>query len=343
MCDRNESGFRSKVIWFSFIFSLLVIWVHSYNAELYLGQTPEMEWVYRVEHWLGDWIAQIAVPGFFMISGYLFYRDFTWKKLREKWNRRIQSILVPYILWNFLYYLGYVIGSRIPWMTDVMGKGVVPWNIQSAVNAVINHTYNYVFWYLFQLILLILLAPVLYLVLKKMWSRTLFFGALCGLLICDIRLPLLNADALFYYSAAAALGLSPGMRKIIEQPEGRKCGGLLVLGAGFVYWYGLSHGWTAAFVLCRFLAVSGLWLFVSSDHLPKVREFMRYNFFLYAVHFAVVRFINKAGADLFLPTPAVPLILFFIMPILALLVSTAVGKILRRLSPAVWMLLNGAR
>ena len=29
--------FRNKVTWFSFGFSLLVVWVHSYNAVLYLG------------------------------------------------------------------------------------------------------------------------------------------------------------------------------------------------------------------------------------------------------------------------------------------------------------------
>ena len=33
----TELEFRNKVTWFSFALSLLVIWGHSYNAELFLG------------------------------------------------------------------------------------------------------------------------------------------------------------------------------------------------------------------------------------------------------------------------------------------------------------------
>ena len=89
----KDEVFRNKVTWFSFGFSLLVIWVHSYNAELYLGKAPEMAAVYRLQHAVGDGLGQIAVPGFFMISGYLFYRDFTWEKLgrSEEHTSELQS------------------------------------------------------------------------------------------------------------------------------------------------------------------------------------------------------------------------------------------------------------
>ena len=364
MSDVREATFRNKVIWFSFAFSLLVVWVHSYNAELYLGKTEEMAQICRMEHWIGDWISQIAVPGFFMISGYLFYRDFTWEKLRGKWDRRIRSVLVPYILWNFLYYLGYVIGSRLPWMRDVVGKGVIPFNLNAMVDAIINYTYNYVFWYLYQLILLILLAPVLYPVLRHVWSRIVFFVALAGMVLADVRLPLLNADALLYYSAAAASALSPGGRAVVEEAWNQQAntdhdhsgrfgaltgttraaiGAGLLLAAAVSYSVGISHALAAGFVVCRLFAMTGLWLLVPGDKLPTVRDFMRCNFFLYATHFALVRFINKAGVEILRVTPAVPLALFLMMPGLVLMISTLAGKLLRRLSPAVWKLLNGGR
>lgn len=79
------------------------------------------------------------------------YRDFDWGKLRGKWQRRIKSLLVPYIVWNFLYYLSYVIASRIPAVGDVVGKGVVEFSLTAMVDAVVSHTYNNVFWYLYQL------------------------------------------------------------------------------------------------------------------------------------------------------------------------------------------------
>ena len=61
-----EKTFRNKIYWFTFLFSVLVIWVHSYNAVLFLGNTGAAASLVRLERFFGDKIAQIAVPGFFM-------------------------------------------------------------------------------------------------------------------------------------------------------------------------------------------------------------------------------------------------------------------------------------
>ena len=164
-----EKTFRNKIYWFTFLFSVLVIWVHSYNAVLFLGNTKSAASLVRLERFFGDRIAQIAVPGFFMISSYLFFRGYRPEILMRKWNSRIRSVLVPYIVWNSLYYFGYVIGSRLPYISDVIGKGKIPFGLPETVDAILNYTYNYVFWYLYQLILLILLAPLIYLAVKRVW------------------------------------------------------------------------------------------------------------------------------------------------------------------------------
>ena len=36
------------------------------------------------------------------------------KRLGEKLNKRLHSLLVPYLLWNTIYYVAYVAASRIP-------------------------------------------------------------------------------------------------------------------------------------------------------------------------------------------------------------------------------------
>ncbi|MDD3251259.1 MAG: acyltransferase family protein [Lachnospiraceae bacterium] len=345
----SEEQFRNKIIWFSFAFSLLVVWVHSYNAELYLGLTIEMAQIYRAEHRIGDWIGQIAVPGFFMISAYLFYRDFTWKKLKGKWTRRINSVLVPFILWNTIYYLGYVIGSRLPWVADVVGKGIIPFTLPALVDAIMHYTYNYVFWYLFQLILLILLAPVLYPVLKCVWSRIVFLAALWGLAICGLRLPLVNVDALIYYATAASFALA-GQKERARRPveaagsPSRAAVGLsLIVLAACAYCMGLRRAFAPCFILCRLFAVAGLWLIVPGQRLPQAKEFMRYNFFLYATHFAFVRFINKAGAMLFAATWQGTFLIYLLMPFLVLGISTVLGRVLRKCCPSIWNIINGRR
>ena len=63
----EEKQFRDKIYWLTFLFSLLVVWVHSFNGELFMG-TPEAAFkVAGIERILGDGLGQIAVPGFFMV------------------------------------------------------------------------------------------------------------------------------------------------------------------------------------------------------------------------------------------------------------------------------------
>ena len=343
----TELEFRNKVTWFSFALSLLVIWVHSYNAELFLGYQAATGMVYVLEHRIGEWFGQIAVPGFFVISGYQFYRDFDWGKLKSKWQRRVKSLLVPYIVWNFLYYLSYVTASRIPAVRDVVGKGVVEFSLASAVDAVIGHTYNNVFWYLYQLLWLVVLAPVLYPLLKRMWSGLLLLAFFWVLVRVNPNSFPVNPDALIYYGSGAMIALH--CREAAEGAENGKrlaVGLLSLAAAAVIYYIGLWRAHTPSFVLCRLCSVVGLWLVLPGKNLPAAKDFMTHNFFLYAVHFAFVRLINKGAAMLMaqaVPEWYGPFGLFLVMPLLVLLISTMIGKVLRRYVPGLWNLLTGGR
>ena len=51
-------------------------------------------------------ISQVAVPAFFPISGYLFLqglREWNWLTWWRKVERRIRSLLIPYLLWITMY------------------------------------------------------------------------------------------------------------------------------------------------------------------------------------------------------------------------------------------------
>lgn len=339
----QESWFRNKINWFTFIFSILVVWVHSANGELFLGQTEEAGRVIAFERFLGGTIGQIAVPGFFMLSGYLFYRNFGWERLGKKWNSRIHTVLVPFLLWNGIYYLGYVIGSRLPVVTDIVEKGKVPFDWYSAVEALIRYTYNYVFWYLYQLILLILLAPVLYGILRQ---RLLGGAALCVFFFLaqeGVIVPYLNLDALFYYSLAAYGGIHGAWLIEGGWSEGRQRAGMCIITAAVVT---LMVTWPEGIVdrvIFRTLMPIGLWLIIEEKELPMAPWWMTYNFYLYAVHFALVRLINKTAARFFSGYWPLPVILFLLMPVIMVWFSSTTGIQIKKRWPKLWFLLNGGR
>jgi surface polysaccharide O-acyltransferase-like enzyme len=54
---------------------------------------------------LSDGICRLAVPTFFIISGFLFFinvTDFTWEQYKYKIKRRFRSLVIPYFLWNLI-------------------------------------------------------------------------------------------------------------------------------------------------------------------------------------------------------------------------------------------------
>lgn len=341
----EEQQFRNKIQWFSFGFSILVIWMHSQNAELFLGEQETAGWVAQLEYWIGEGLGQIAVPGFFMISSYLFFRSFRWRKLSEKWNSRIRSVIVPYLIWNMIYYMGYVIGSRLPAVSMVMGKDVIPFNLPMLLDATVNYTYNSVFWYLQQLIFLIALAPLIYLLERNIWTSVLYLGTLTwALYMGKAPVPGLNLDALWYYSLGAFAALHA--RKAAEQAWNHRravTGACLMAGALVCQWKLLVAPHVMYILLFRLLMPFGLWLLIPEKPLAQSNPWMNFNFFLYAAHFAFVRIINKTGALLFKDSPVAAVILFLFMPFLILSLVYPMGYWLRRHIRPVWKLLNGGR
>ncbi len=344
----EEQKFRNKIIWFTFLFSVLVIWVHSYNAVLFLGTNKIAYQTDYLERFLGNTVAQVAVPGFFLISSYLFFRTFALNRIWVKWNSRIRSVLVPYILWNFLYYLGYVIGSRIPVLTNIIGMGKIPFTITQAGEAILSHTYNYVFWYLNQLIILLILSPIIFLMVKKKIIGGVFLLGILISIYLGGDLKFVNLDAMLYYTVGAFAAVHG--KEIVERTWDVKAllvGGTLIVLACLVYGFdfpGEAVGEVAAsIVLFRLFVPVALWLMVPEFLLFEAKEWMKQNFFLYAIHFAMVRLINKTGAFLLPSVPVIPIGIFLMMPVVCVFFSYYIACLLRKFLPRTWCLLNGGR
>ena len=59
-------------------------------------------------------IAGIAVPTFFMISGFLFFnnfREFTWDGYKKKMKSRVKSLIIPFVLWNVIVFAARIAGK----------------------------------------------------------------------------------------------------------------------------------------------------------------------------------------------------------------------------------------
>lgn len=205
----DKSVFSNKVYIYTFILSVLVVLVHSVNFSdsntilLTMIQSSDFNnidlngltgWAAHFENFMANAVGQAAVPGFFMISGYLYFR--TLKTIKDafiKWIGRFHTLVVPFVFWNFIYYLIYML----------CGKAGL--NIYSLYEAIVHYAYNHVFWYVYQLILLTLLAPMFYYIFRRKYLTILFAVGYVFMVIRGVDVPLINEDALLYYFSGAFL------------------------------------------------------------------------------------------------------------------------------------------
>lgn len=345
--------FRNQISWLMFIFSILVIWVHSYNVELFAGgqQGPTWERAAQIETFWSVGAGQLAVPGFFLLSSYLFFRNFSLEKLAGKWKSRFFSVVIPYTVWNLLYYLGYVIATRLPMVERIIGKDPIPFSIEETLHAVVHYSYAPIFWYLFQLILLLILAPVVYGLVKNKIVGFCYLAALVAALYFRMDTGHPNTDALFYFSFAAYAAVHA--RNWLEKKgnDDRIMAGLAVMIVA-VFCYGTMKTpganvlWT---IMYRLLTPVSLFLMTSSVELPETKPWMRQSLFLYAIHFIVVRFMNKGAAMILadvLPAEVLctaALGIYFAIPVVVVMVSYLIARILVRFAPPLWRILSGGR
>lgn len=128
----------------------LVVMIHvSGQLTNVWGQIPNTQWI--VADVYGG-LARISVPLFFMISGYLLLPRS--ESLRSFYTKRMTKILIPFIVWSFIY-LGWFCGGHPNTCTPNLVQELL----------FVQGTY-YHLWFLYVLISIYLILPVLRLLIR---------------------------------------------------------------------------------------------------------------------------------------------------------------------------------
>lgn len=340
----QKTEFSNRIYWYNFILCIFIILIHAENTTIFMTQVPVLN---RIEYIIVEKIARIAIAGFFMCSGYLFYRNFSWEKVGEKWKSRFFSTVIPFMVWNFLYYIIHYGITKIPKLQGLFGSEEIPFNLYEVFRAVVFYKYNPVFWFLQFLIVFILICPVIYAILRNRWA------GLVGIIVVYIiaggqYIDQYNGTAaamlnwLFIYMAGGYAGIHG--KALIE--EGRKRGTLLassliIAGASFTLLqiYG-SITWTLLYYLSGAICI---WYLISYIRLPLAGNWMKCTFYIYAVHFMIVQFGNKLVCSVFGDSMYIGMAMFVILPVAVIIFCGITSYIMSRYVPLIWKLLSGSR
>ena len=318
---------------------VLVFYIHSYNLEVY-GLT---QWdnkfelvIIGVENYVFA-LAQIAVPGFFMISGFLFFRNFHLSELIGKWKRRIRTILIPYFVWCSIYYLYCVGYTNLPIINRIVHSSQIDFSVVEWIKWLWPNSY-YTLWFLKALIILIVLTPVEWLVLKNHWQKIptgLIVLVIIWLWSYDNTVSNPFPEGLPYYAVGAYIGLNHS--SVVY----KKTNWLSIIAILFVilqfatdFYYYNNLG--------KALIVVAIWL--GMDMLPrdvKSKKWMRWTFFYYVAHDMVLEVIEKIWYLVLGNTNMGAFTDFIIAPLVTLGILVFVSSILSKRLPKTWKILTG--
>lgn len=167
-----DSRQSSTIEWLRFVMACMVVLLHASGKGI-LGH-DSFSYIRIV---FAHGICRVAVPVFFVISGYLFFTKLqiwdtpTWI---EKVKRKIHSLLIPYIVWNtialFAFFFYAILRARMNGDIPVtfpaffqQQKGLMYlWNTSN------GSPIDYPLWFIRDLILIVLGSPLIYSFLKKL-------------------------------------------------------------------------------------------------------------------------------------------------------------------------------
>lgn len=310
----------SKVIrWLRFPLACLIVLLHSQILEPdYHPIAASSGFAYALKIVFSEGICRIAVPAFFLISGYLFFINLEqWNK--EVWlgkiKRRFFTLFIPYIIWNLIGiaytcitpYVGAVTESPDSLLSVFQQRGwlrlfwdsnriMEQWN-PPTVNMLGVTMHNGMpattpLWFIRDLIVINLLSPLIYVFVKK--TKQYGLAVLGVLFLLNIWIPVegFSVIGVFFYSLGAYYSIfSKGMVESFK-----KIGPLsyfTAIALLFVLLVTFGRHWSAQYIVRPFqivgvIAIINLAAIMVKDGKGTVSGLADSSFFLYASHIFVI-------------------------------------------------------
>ncbi|MGN0495230.1 MAG: acyltransferase family protein [Lachnospiraceae bacterium] len=345
----SEKEFSNKIKLISFVMACMVVSWHNYTNLTYNLDDGMMSEFVKLFVQVIHNIEQIAaVPFFFLISGFLFFRNYTLKDTGKKWKSRIRSIVVPWILWGSLNWIGFLI---LDLLTGYQVESV-DFSLDSYCSVVFANK-GTIYWYLQTSIFFFLLAPLLYLLLRNYGKPT---GTIVLCIVMGICTSSIMPDGnivdgslggflpsriynIGYFMLGSYIAINHQKLVFIRSKE------LTIFGViGSVICSVLVQFFPAKGILLSVFCICVWFAFDCVDFNKEFPWFVEMSFFIYMLHSPVINIIRRVflyvGGQ---ASPVCAFASFILSPLLTLIVVLFMAYVLKKYFNRVWKLLNGGR
>ena len=270
-------------------------------------------------------------------------------------KKRIRTVLVPFVLWNAIAILTYLIFSHLPLTREFLRRDIIS-HFQTPYGAFefcFIRPGSFHLWFLRDLIVYVALSPVIYWLIKR-------FGWFVAPIMLVATPPLMQwldlnhlEIAFFILGGTIAMHSSlDAVKAFLSRP--------FVLVAAFIY-FGLSAIWdfvlpehfageeylSIFFSICGMITVwRGYDYLARTTHIEQssfLLSLTNFSFFIYLFHEPILFIIMQRGKRLFGVNDISLTLLYLINPVLIICLGIVLAKGIKKISPSLYSVLVGGR
>ena len=350
MNDNYRSSLSNAITWLRFPLIFLIILLHCYSVQRLEGNH---ETYFKALYPFSLWLGETGVPGFFFISGYLFF--LSKKSYFQKLQTRTHSLLIPYLLWNLAILILYLIAWTVGYPQDINGRSITNYTIIDYIRLFWDRgsfdNGNFVpllcpLWYIRNLLIMSILSPILYYIIR--YARELFLLAITFWWMTSYHNAFIPQTILFFSLGAyfSIFDINP-LQKVLKQKKL-----FLFLFTVFAVCDIISH--TTYYTLVN-LQIHRLSLIFNIPALLILADWCTlhgYNnkllpnatFIIFCVHYPIVVTLRKICVYKFADAPdSIHILLYFMCVILSTFISIGIYLFMDKYLPNIKRILSGNR
>jgi peptidoglycan/LPS O-acetylase OafA/YrhL len=299
-------------------------------------------------------ISRIAVPLFFLMSGFLFFRGVTFSlaTYRAKLKARARSLLVPFLFWNLALFAVVAIAQSIPALAPLFNgqnlavRSMSTFQMIDAIFGFTRYPIAYQFWFIRDLMILVVASPLIWAAARYL-ARPVLIVLLWAWVIAAWPLLLPEGEPVLFFYIGALVAIRGGSLFAVDRISWW-IAPLFVLGLWGFY---LGHGTGLLNYLLRPTVAVGMvlalkasrWMAQSDRWRGPLIWLARTSFFVFAVHEPLVTIGKKLAFRTLPMTAGTVLTVYAVMPAVIVAFALLAYWALLKTMPRLLLVVTGDR